>query len=96
LGSFILAAAGVLDRRRAATRWSSRDQLAKFPNTIDVERNARIEAEDIIGDLLHRGQCHSTADNDYGSRDKNRFASLISVSITANSVGGREHCVAPG
>jgi 2-dehydropantoate 2-reductase len=31
----------------------------------DMERNARIEADHIIGDLLQRGQSHYTADGDF-------------------------------
>jgi len=31
----------------------------------DMERNARIEADHIIGDLLRRGQYHHAADGDF-------------------------------
>jgi transcriptional regulator GlxA family with amidase domain len=39
-GTFVLAAAGVLDGRRAATHWSACDDLAKFRPQVAVDRNA--------------------------------------------------------
>lgn len=39
-GAFVLAAAGVLDGRRAATHWSACDQLAGFARRATVDRDA--------------------------------------------------------
>jgi transcriptional regulator GlxA family with amidase domain len=39
-GAFVLAAAGVLDGRRAATHWSACDELARFRPQVTVDRNA--------------------------------------------------------
>jgi transcriptional regulator GlxA family with amidase domain len=39
-GAFLLAAAGILDGRRATTHWSACDQLARFRPQVTVDRNA--------------------------------------------------------
>ncbi|NVB85630.1 MAG: helix-turn-helix domain-containing protein, partial [Kofleriaceae bacterium] len=39
-GAFVLAAAGLLDGKRAATHWSACDQLAKRFPCVEVDRNA--------------------------------------------------------
>jgi len=39
-GAFVLAAAGLLDGRRAATHWSACEQLARFFPSVDVDSNA--------------------------------------------------------
>jgi transcriptional regulator GlxA family with amidase domain len=39
-GAFVLAAAGVLDGRRAATHWSACDDLARFRPQVTVDRDA--------------------------------------------------------
>jgi transcriptional regulator GlxA family with amidase domain len=39
-GAFVLAAAGVLDGRRAATHWSACDELARFRPQVTVDRDA--------------------------------------------------------
>lgn len=39
-GAFVLAAAGLLDGKRATTHWSACDQLAALFPTVDVDRNA--------------------------------------------------------
>jgi transcriptional regulator GlxA family with amidase domain len=39
-GAFVLAAAGLLDGKRAATHWSACDQLAQLFPRIEVDRNA--------------------------------------------------------
>jgi transcriptional regulator GlxA family with amidase domain len=39
-GAFIVAAAGILDGRRAATHWSSCDRLARLHPHVDVDREA--------------------------------------------------------
>jgi transcriptional regulator GlxA family with amidase domain len=39
-GAFVLAAAGVLDGRRAATHWMSCDELAAFRPEVTVDKNA--------------------------------------------------------
>lgn len=39
-GAFVLAAAGVLDGRRAATHWSECDRLARYRPQVTVDRNA--------------------------------------------------------
>ncbi len=39
-GAFILAAAGILDSRRAATHWMGCDRLARLFPRVDVDRNA--------------------------------------------------------
>ena len=39
-GSFVLAAAGLLDGKRAATHWSACDQLAALYPAVEVDRNA--------------------------------------------------------
>ncbi len=39
-GAFVLAAAGLLDGKRATTHWSACDQLAKLFPAVEVDRNA--------------------------------------------------------
>ena len=39
-GAFVLAAAGLLDGRRAATHWSACEQLARFFPNVEVDANA--------------------------------------------------------
>jgi transcriptional regulator GlxA family with amidase domain len=39
-GAFVLAAAGLLDGRRAATHWAHADQLAELFPSVDVDRDA--------------------------------------------------------
>jgi transcriptional regulator GlxA family with amidase domain len=45
-GAFIIASAGILDGRRAATHWSSCDRLAKLHPHIDVDREAIFVRDD--------------------------------------------------
>lgn len=47
-GSFILAAAGLLDGKRATTHWSALDQLAAMFPRVDVDRNAIFVTDGLV------------------------------------------------
>ena len=70
-GTFLLAAAGLLDGRRAATHWELADDLARAFPTIDVDADAIFVAEDGVhtsaGITAGIDLCLSLVEADHGA-----------------------------
>ena len=95
-GAFVLAAAGVLDGRRAATHWLHADELAAAYPEVNVDRNVLyIDDKDILtsaGSAAGIDLCIHLLRIDHGARVANQVARRLVV--PAHRDGGQSQFIA--